>query len=189
MTGLGYWKEIHRMEKSEREIIMGSRKYRNLLANEARAYKSYVKWANAFGRANAGKSPGEAELVSDTFGREEFSGYYRNYAIYLAKNGGRYSGKRFVVAFNTRLNHTQLDAMAEFFTTNTDFGERYIGKSTRYRTGFDASWLGKSKDEFIRDFLDMDDGGRRKLMTAYYAYEGSDIGYGNEKVLDGESFR
>lgn len=189
MTGLGYWKEIHRMEKSEREMIMGSRKYRNLLANEARAYGSYVKWANAFRKANAGKPLDKVEVVFDTFGREEFSAYYRQYALYLVKNGTRYSGKRFVVAFNTRLNHTQLDAMAEFFTTNTDFGERYIGKSTKYKTGFDASWLGKSKGEFIRDFLDMDDERQRKLMTAYYAYNGSDISYGTETVIDGESFR
>lgn len=189
MTGLGYWKEIHRMEKSEIKEIVRGRKYRNLLANEARAYKSYVKWANAFRKANAGKSLDDVEAVFDTFGREEFSDHYRYYALYLAKNGMRYSGKRFVVAFNTRLNHTQLDAMAEFFTTNTDLSERYIGKSTKYRTGFDASWLGKSKEEFIKDFLDMDDEGQRKLMTAYYAYEGSDIGYGNETVLDGESFR
>ena len=189
MTGLGYWKEIHRMEKSDREKIMGSRKYRNLLANEARAYKSYVKWANAFGRANAGKSPGEAELVYDTFGRKEFSDYYRQYALYLAKNGGRYSGKRFVVDFNTRLNHAQLDAMAEFFTTNTDFSDRYVGRSTMVRATFDASWLGKSRDDFLRDFLDMDDKGQRKLMTIYYAYEGNDIGYGNETVLDVEAFR
>ena len=49
---------------------------------------------------------------------------------------------------------------------------------------FDTTWLGKTREEFLDDFMSMSLAGQRRLLTMYYAYEGNDIGYGNQRVFD-----
>lgn len=169
-----------------------NRKYRTLLANEARAYRNYVKWSKAYRKANASAPLGNRELLFRRLTKDEFSTHYRQYAKNLATEGGRYSNRDFVQAFNVRVTSTQLSAIAEFFTTNTDFEEKGIGRKpkdgeSRYKTVFDATWLGKTREEFLEDFMSMPMAEQRRLLTMYYAYDGTGIGYGNEDMLGGST--
>ena len=165
-----------------------NRKYRTLLANEARAYRNYVKWSKAYRKANAVAPLENRELLFRRLTKDEFSTHYRQYAMNLATEGGRYSNRDFVQAFNVRVTSTQLNALSDFFTTNTDFEEKVIGRKpsggeARHKTMFDTTWLGKTRE----DFMSMSLAEQRRLLTMYYAYEGNDIGYGNEDLLGGST--
>lgn len=177
------------MSSSTRKELRKTRKGRTLLANEARAYRDYVKWSNSYREANAKAPVGDRVLLRGRLTRKEFYDNYEDIALGLTEHGGRYSNRLFAQRYNVRVNNTQLNALADFFTTNTDFGEKVIGRKpnggeARHRTMFDTTWLGKTREEFLEDFMPMSLAEQRRLLTMYYAYEGNDIGYGNQKVFD-----
>lgn len=177
------------MSSNTREELRKTRKGRTLLANEARAYRDYVKWSNAYRKANAKAPVGDRVLLRGRLTRKEFYENYEDIALGLTEHGGRYSNRLLFQRYNVRVNNTQLNALADFFTTNTDFEEKVVGRKpsggeARHKTMFDTTWLGKTREEFLEDFMSMSLAEQRGLLTMYYAYEDNDIGYGNQKVFD-----